>query len=135
MELIIGLPIILGYVALTIFGVVKALRWAARHGYRWKGKSSALLGVLLIAYAIPFGDHTVGYLYFRHLCEKEAGVKIYRTVSDVEGFWWWPIQSGEMALKYGYAFVEGGVDPKKVRRYEIHGDKVTEYKATEMRSR
>jgi hypothetical protein len=128
MELIIALPIILAYLFLTLFATAWAYRWAKRRGYGGGARITAVLGALLLAYAIPFGDHTVGYVYFSRLCATEAGTKIYRTVRDVGGFWWSPISSGAMALQYGYAFVEGGSDPEKVRRYEVKDGAVIEYK-------
>jgi hypothetical protein len=135
MELILSLLILVAYLAAAIYVVIHVFRWAKQRNLGWKGSGTAVLAVVLVAYAIPFGDHTAGYLYFRHLCDKEAGDKVYRTVTNVRGFWWWPIQSAEMALKYGYSYVEGGVDPHSVSRYEIHGGKVTEQKAIGLGSR
>lgn len=123
------------YLALVLACIVVALVWSTRRKFGFFKTAGVVLATVFLLYAIPFGDHTVGYLYFRHLCDKEAGVKIQRTVPNVEGFWWWPIQDGEIALKYGYAFVEGGVDPQKGRRYEVLDATIVEYKDTTIKSR
>jgi len=134
MDLMIGL-LIAGYLALTAFLMVQVFKWVSRRDLGRKFGVVAAMGVLLFAYAVPFADHTAGYLYFRHLCDNEAGDKVYRTVSNVKGFWWWPIQSADVAMRNGYSYIEGGADPQSVSRYEIHAGKVTEHKAVKLKSR
>lgn len=134
MELMFGL-LLTAYLAFAVLASVLVFRWLNRRGLSRKSGVAAATGVLLFAYAIPFADHTAGYLYFQHLCDKEAGDKVYRTVSNVKGFWWWPLQSADVAKRYGYTYVEGGADPHRVSRFEIQGDKVTEHPAEKLRSR
>lgn len=132
MELLIGFPIILGYLFLTVYFMVHAYHSLAQQKFGMVGKVVGVLSTLFLAFSVPFGDHIIGHVYFSHLCKKEAGTKIYRTVAKVDGLWWWPISSGQMALENGYAFVEGGVDPKKVRRYVITDGVVVEEKNVQM---
>jgi hypothetical protein len=111
-----------------------AYRWAARRKVTVAGKSATVLGVLILALAIPFGDHIVGYAYFSHLCRNESGTKIHRMVPDVEGMWWWAAD-GKTAQALGYRFIEGGTDPHRVTRYEIKGGGMIEHKDVPMASR
>ena len=134
MELMFGL-LLTGYLAFTVFTIIQVFRWGSRRGLGRKGGVAAAMGVLIFAYAVPFGDHTAGYLYFQHLCKNEAGDRIFRTVSNVKGFWWWPVQSADVATRNGYTYIEGGADPQRVSRYEIHGGTVTEHTAEKLRSR
>lgn len=122
------LVVVPAYLLLTLVCMIWAYRWAARRKFEKIGRSAAALAVAFLAFAIPFGDHALGYVHFSQLCEREGGTKIYRTVPKAEGFQWWAISSGQMALQYGYTFVEGGVDVDRVRRYEVKDGTVTEYK-------
>jgi len=125
MELLIGGPIVLGYLALTYACATWAIRLAKRRGFGALGKSAAVLGVILVAWAIPLGDHTIGYTYFQRLCQREAGTQIYRTIEKVDGLWW-PFADAQTAVAHGYRFVEGGVDRNRVTRFEVVDQKVRE---------
>jgi hypothetical protein len=98
----------------------KALRW---------------LLVVFLAYAILFGDHTIGHVYFKNLCATESGTKIYRVVPKVDGFWWSAIGDGQIAIQYGYDFVEGGVYRDKADRYIVSGLKINTLKNVKSASR
>lgn len=50
--------------------------------------SSWLKGlVVAILILIPTGDEIAGHLYFNHLCNTEAGVKVYQTVELPAEYW------------------------------------------------
>lgn len=66
--------------------------------------------VLVIAALIPTADAVVGRIYLKHLCATEGGLKIYRTVDDVDGFYDPTSNPNEEWIrKYGYKFIEGNV--------------------------
>jgi hypothetical protein len=134
MELLIGGAFILFYLGITVACVLWALSWAGRRKCGVSRKSAVVVLVLFIAYAIPFGDHTIGYVYFNRLCDSEAGARIYRTASGVEGLLS-PTADGQMARHLGYHFVEEGTDTNNVTRYEIRGDDIVEHKNTSSVSR
>lgn len=65
--------------------------------------------VLVIAALIPTADAFIGRLYLKHLCATEGGLKIYRVVEGVEGFYETGSTPSEGWIKkHGYKFVEGG---------------------------
>ncbi len=43
--------------------------------------------VFLIALLLPVSDEIAGRIYFNHLCEKEAGVKVYQTIELPAEYW------------------------------------------------
>ena len=45
------------------------------------------VGILLLFFALPFGDEIVGRTYFNYLCATEAGVKVYKTVELPAEYW------------------------------------------------
>lgn len=45
------------------------------------------LAVFLIALLLPVSDEIAGRIYFNHLCETEAGVKVYRTIELPAEYW------------------------------------------------
>lgn len=126
MDLLIGGPIVLVYLFLTYASATWAFRWTKRHRYGHLGRFVAVAGVSLVATAIPFGDHLIGYIHFKQLCEREAGAKIYQRVSDVEGLLS-PTADGQMAMNLGLEFVEEGSDLTKVRRYEVRGSEIVKH--------
>lgn len=79
--------------------------------------------VLVIAVLIPTADAIVGRIYLKHLCTTEGGLKIYRTVEGVEGFYE-PTSSPEeeWIRKYGYKFVEGEDLSGKPARMSLQPD-------------
>jgi len=56
---------------------------------------------------IPTWDVIPGQRYFKHLCETEAGIRIYKAVEGVDGFREYSGGPGDDAVKkYGYRFIE-----------------------------
>jgi hypothetical protein len=45
------------------------------------------LAVFLIMLLLPVSDEIVGRIYFNHLCETEAGVKVYQTIELPAEYW------------------------------------------------
>jgi hypothetical protein len=109
MDLLIAVGVVLIYVVVAATLMVRTHRFASARALSRAWRMTAPLVVLLVALAIPFGDHLVGWLYFRYLCEREAGERIYRTVDGVEGVrWMWPLADRDTARELGYLFVETG---------------------------
>jgi len=59
------------------------------------------VGILLLLFALPFGDEIAGRLYFNHLCATEAGVKVYQTV-ELPAEYWDEVGAPKYFNKYGY---------------------------------
>ena len=83
------------------------------------GKALAVAVFVLI----PTADTVYGRIKLKQLCEAEGGVKIYRTVEGVEGYFdgvWGP--TPEWLTKYGYRFVEGKDRDGKPMRIKLGPD-------------
>ena len=132
MELFIALPVMGAYLALTFWIMRGAERSASRRGTTLWALGAPML-VLLAAIAIPFGDHVIGWFYFKSLC-KDAGTQVYRVVDDVPGLRW-QSADGEDALKYGYRFIESAGPRHQLTRYEVESGVVNTLKAVVPKSR
>ncbi len=92
----------LGYLLLAIVATYVVVKFVGKRGASKRGKIIAALMTLFIFWLIPFWDWIPTIIYHKHLCNTEAGVKIYRTVEGVEGFLGegpWPLSNG---YHYGY---------------------------------
>lgn len=70
----------------TLLAVI-AYIWLARFiAKRIKGRTAKYI-VIAILILIPTWDIIPGKLYFKHLCENEAGVKVYQTVELPAEYW------------------------------------------------
>lgn len=80
--------------------------------------------VITIFVLIPMWDVVPGWLYFRHLCETDGGVKVYKSVANVEGFLdkSQNMLGRDAVMKYGYKFMEGGEGDDRIYRYTINQD-------------
>ena len=88
----------LGFFLALIFYIGLALLvsyWIRRPFSTPKAKGIAQALTLLTFVFIPTWDIILGKLYFNHLCETEGGLKIYKTVEGVEGFY---LDSADMQL-------------------------------------
>lgn len=98
---------VLAVIALYIFIAYVVVK-SAKH--RWQ-KAVAVVAVLLI----PTADAIYGRIELKHLCEAEAGLKVYRVAEHVEGFM--ASTADESWIKqYGYQFSEGERAAKKFYR-------------------
>jgi hypothetical protein len=70
--------LLVGVIAVCVAAVLQRTRWK-----RWVASLTAALVVVLI----PTWDEIAGGLYFNHLCETQAGVKIYQTVELPAEYW------------------------------------------------
>lgn len=93
-----------GLLVLFLLGVYvwiayKAVRWTRP---RW-GKVLLVLAFVLV----PTADAVHGRIRLKQLCEAEGGLRIYRTVEGVEGFYEASKPDETWIRKYSFVFVEG----------------------------
>jgi hypothetical protein len=76
--------------------------------------------IVIAAFAlIPTWDVAPGWLYFWYLCETEGGVKVYKSVENVDGFLdkSQNMLGRDAVMKYGYQFMEGSEGGSQLYRY------------------
>lgn len=98
-----GILLALGIYIIISLGVA----WFFYHLFESpRAKKRAAGVVMIIALLIPTADHFVGYLILEYYCYREAGVKIYETVTGVEGYYDFTGWAKEDAWYQGYNYVE-----------------------------
>lgn len=111
-------------IGLSILLAVVVYVWLARFVARRIENRAAKYTVIAIFILIPTWDVIPGKLYFNHLCENEAGLKIYKTVEGVEGYRVYSLASGlgpEALKKYGYKYEERD-EGNQLYRYTLGPD-------------
>lgn len=117
---------LLGFVVLTsplflmVLWIPACLFLAVSVGRKGIKKSLPLkiaggVAVFLIALLLPVSDEIAGRIYFNHLCETEAGAKVYQTIELPAEYW---DENGEPKFYKGsknndipsYAFNRLGID-------------------------
>lgn len=89
---------LLGFIVLTsplfliVLWVPVCLVLAILVGRKFIKKSLSLkitggVAVFLITLLLPVSDEIAGRIYFNHLCETEAGVKVYKTIELPAEYW------------------------------------------------
>lgn len=125
-------------IGLSILLAVVLYVWLARFVARRVENRAAKYAVIALFILIPTWDVIPGKLYFNHLCENEAGLKIYKTEEGVEGYRVYPNASGlgrEALEKYGYKYEERG-SGNEFARYSLDANgKVIKQKITESMAR
>lgn len=87
---ILGLVVLSGPLWLIVLAVPVALFVAykvAKGGKVVTSRIAAFASVLLACFLALFGDEIAGRMYLNHLCETEAGVKVYQTVELPAEYW------------------------------------------------
>jgi len=99
------LLIIVAYVAIAVV-VVRAIK-----SRKWK------VAAAVAAILIPMADAVIGRLHLHYLCETQAGVRVFKVVQEVDGFFDARLRPHpEWIVKHGYQFVEGkNYDGKPMR--------------------
>lgn len=85
----IGLLVILvvgGYLLVALLVTYFVVKLAGKRGALTRGKFIAGFFTLFVFWLIPFWDWIPTVVYHKHLCDTEAGAKIYRSVEGVEGY-------------------------------------------------
>src|SRR5689334_21752298 len=119
MEPFFGVGIMLLYVSIVIAIVLWVLSWNGWKKFTAWGRAGIVLTVLLIAYAIPFGDHTIGLIKFRKICGERAGIHVYRTVENVDGFAWNTGRQVKPYTTHGFPFYEVVYRKREIYRYVL----------------
>lgn len=99
-----------------------AARWLPRVFFKTQRARTITKFVTAATFVlIPTWDIIPGKLYFNHLCNTEGGIKIYKTVEGVEGFYYevGTAPGREVLDTYGYKFVEGAAGGDTVYRYTL----------------
>ena len=114
----------IGYLVIVLIGVVVALAWSIRRKLGLLKTIGVVLATLLVIYAIPFGDHTLGEIRKYQLCKEHGGTKIFQVVENVEGFMWAGVggQGNPPYTTYGYAFIEMIDSGGRINRYTRRSD-------------
>ncbi|MGH6636590.1 MAG: hypothetical protein ACRED0_10845 [Gammaproteobacteria bacterium] len=82
----IGLIMLVVFV-LYLLVAISVTRWLARIPKRSSYKWLMALLTLAVFALIPTWDEVLGRMYFKHLCETEGGVKVYKTVGLGPEYW------------------------------------------------
>lgn len=93
----------LAYLLLAVLASYIAVRIAKSRSATKRIKIATGAIAFFAVWLIPFWDWLPTVVYHKYLCNSEAGVKIYRSVEGVEGFFdggSWPISIG-----YQYAYL------------------------------
>lgn len=87
---VIGLAVLSSPLWLIVLIVPVAIVTAVVVAKRYRSigaKFVSSLAVLLVFFTALFGDEIAGRMYLNHLCETEAGVRIYHTVELPAEYW------------------------------------------------
>lgn len=78
-------------VIVILYFYIRAGVWIARkvagRCNRRSFRCGIRVAIALVFFLVPTGDEIVGRIYFNHLCETEAGAKIYQTIELPSSYW------------------------------------------------
>lgn len=108
----------IGLIFLLVLAVYVGVAWYVVKALSSKKSKYIVIAVFVL---IPTWDVVPGWLYLQHLCQAEGGVKIYRSVENVDGFLdkSQNMLGRDAVMKYGYKFMEGGEGGPQLYRYSI----------------
>ena len=92
MNQFLGFVVLTGPLFLIVLWVPVCIALAFLVGKKFikKSMSFKIIGgmvVFLVALPLPIADEIAGRMYFNHLCETEAGVKVYQTIELPAEYW------------------------------------------------
>jgi len=92
MESLLGFIVLTGPLFLIVLWVPACIALAFWVGKKLKNKSRGLkvisgLAIFLFALLLPITDEIAGRVYFNHLCETEAGAKVYQSIELPAEYW------------------------------------------------
>jgi hypothetical protein len=92
MNTFLGLIVLTGPLFLIVLWVPVCIALAVWVGRKFIKKALPLkiaggAAVFLIILVIPIADEIAGRIYFNHLCETKAGVKVYQTIELPAEYW------------------------------------------------
>lgn len=66
--------------AIYVWIAIKTTRWLASLPNTSRAKRFVMLSTAVVFIFLPIWDEIAGRIYFRHLCESEGGIRVYKTV-------------------------------------------------------
>jgi hypothetical protein len=92
MKQLLGFAVLTGPLFLIVLWVPVCVAIGFLVGKKFIKKSLTLkiiggLAIFLIMLLLPVSDEIAGRIYFNHLCETEAGVKVYQTIELPAEYW------------------------------------------------
>ena len=118
---LIILYIYIAYFVITIILVFSLHALGIKYQLRWLNWWT----ILIIMILIPFWDVVPAHYYFDKLCEKDAGLKVFKTVKNVDGFLKkssGKSESENLIRKFRYSYIEGTKLPKGLVRYSLDNE-------------
>ena len=96
----------IGLIFLLVLAIYVGAAWFIVKALSSKKAKYTVIAVFVL---IPTWDVVPGWLYLQYLCKTEGGVKVYKSVEGVEGFFdkSQNMLGRDAVLKYGYKFMEG----------------------------
>lgn len=131
----IGLGFFLAFI--LYIGLALLISYWVRRGFNTPKAKHIAQTLTLITFAlIPTWDIIPGKLYLNHLCETEGGLKIYKTVEGVDGFYYFPgAELKQEALdQYGYKYLEAGAE-SSFYRYSLKKGNLAKEKISQVFSK
>lgn len=128
MKQLLGFAVLTGPLFLIVPWVAGCLIVSIWVGQK-NAKKSRLRGfiigitILVISLPLPFVDEIAGSIYFNHLCETEAGVKVYQTIELPAEYW---DEDGKPNFYDGNTlpdkeFIDAGVKARAVEELKVFG--------------
>lgn len=128
MDQLLGFVVLTGPLFLIVLWVPACIALAFVVGKKFIKKSLSLkiiggMAVFLVVLPLPIADEIAGRFYFNHLCETEAGVKVYQTIELPAEYW---DEDGEPIFYDGNTlpdeeYVKAGVTPEAVEKLQAFG--------------
>ncbi|MGB3210147.1 MAG: hypothetical protein WBB19_05510 [Desulforhopalus sp.] len=92
MKQLLGFAVLTGPLFLIVLWMPVCIVLAYLVGKKFIKKSLTLkitggFAVFLIALLLPVSDEIAGRIYFKHLCETEAGARVYQTIELPAEYW------------------------------------------------
>lgn len=92
MKELLGFVVLTGPLFLIVLWVPTSIALAWWVSKKFIKKKSAIkiaggIAVFLVVLFLPLSDEIAGRIYFNHLCETEAGVKVYQTIELPAEYW------------------------------------------------
>lgn len=82
----IAISLILAF-AMYVWIAVKTTRWLASLPSTSSAKWFVMISSAAVFILLPIWDEIAGRIYFRHLCESEGGIKVYKTIELGSAYW------------------------------------------------
>ena len=108
----------IGLIFLLVLALYAGMAWFIVKALPSKRAKYTVIAIFVL---IPTWDVVPGWFYLWYLCETEGGVKVFKSVENVDGFLdkSQNMLGRDAVMKYGYKFMEGGEGGAQLYRYSI----------------